>query len=63
MSNKQSDKEFWEWLQIGIDNNWITDTFCQTHDGGYEHMTDEEREEWEDGGDPCMTVTRVIYLG
>lgn len=63
MFNKQSDKDFWEWLQIGIDNDWITPTFCQTHDTGFEYMSEEEMQEWEDGGDPCMTVTRVKYLG
>jgi hypothetical protein len=63
MFNKQNDKDFWEWLQIGIDNDWITPTFCSTHDGGMEYWSDEESQEWEDGGDPCMTVTRVIYLG
>ena len=63
MSNKQNSKDFWKWFQEGIDNEWITETFCQTHDGGYGYMTDEERDEWEDGGDPCMTVTRVVFLG
>ena len=57
------EEQFWAWLKNGVENNWITDPFCQTHDGGYEHMTDDERQEWEDGGDPCMTVTRVKYLG
>ena len=63
MSNKLSDKDFWDWFQIGVKNNWVTDPFCMTHDGGYSVMTDEENEEWEEGGDPCMTVTRVVHLG
>jgi len=63
MSKKQSDKDFWNWYEEGIKNEWITPTFCETHDSGYEYMTDEERSEYEDGGDPCMVVTRVIYLG
>jgi len=63
MSKKQSDKDFWNWYEEGIKNEWITPTFCETHDGRYEYMTDEERSEYEDGGDPCMVVTRVIYLG
>ena len=62
MSNKPN-KDFWDWYQEGLDSNWITETFCMTHDGGYDQMSDEERDEWEEGGDPCMTVTRVIYLG
>ena len=63
MSKNLNEKDFWDWLQIGIDNDWITKTFCMTHDAGYEQMTDEEMQEWENGGDPCMTVTRVTYLG
>ena len=63
MSNKQSKQDFWDWFQIGLDNDWVTDPFCSTHDGGYGVMTEEEEKEWEDGGDPCMTVTRIKYLG
>ena len=62
MSNKHN-KDFWDWYQIGIDNDWITPTFCSTHDGGTDYWTTEEAEEWEQGGDPCMVVTRVIHLG
>lgn len=58
-----SDKEFWDWFNQGIDKGWVTNPFCQTHDGGYGEMTEEEVKEWEDGGDPCMTVTRIVYLG
>jgi hypothetical protein len=57
------DTEFWDWFNQGIHKGWITNPFCQTHDGGYDVMTEEEVTEWEDGGDPCMTVTRVTYLG
>ena len=63
MFNKSSDEDFWKWFQIGVENNWITDPFCATHDGGSNVMTEEEMQEWEDGGDPCMTVTRVVWLG
>jgi hypothetical protein len=61
MNDKE--KAFWDWFQIGVDNDWVTPPFCETHDGGFEFQTDEERQEWEDGGDPCMTVTRVKFLG
>lgn len=54
------DDEFGIWLRNGIERGWITDPFCVTHDGGYEFMTDEERQEWEDGGDPCQHVVRLI---
>lgn len=63
MYNNQNDKAFWNWFQQGIDNNWITEPFCATHDGGYDQMSEEELDQWEQGGDPCMTVTRVIYIG
>jgi hypothetical protein len=61
--SSNSDKAFWDWFQQGLENKWVTESFCMTHDGGYSVMTDEEMQEWESGGDPCMTVTRVTYLG
>jgi hypothetical protein len=33
------------------------------HDNGYEQMTEEEIVELEEGSDPCMTVTRLRFLG
>ena len=51
--------EIGEWLQIGIDNGWVTEPFCMTHDGD-PYMTEEEQEEWEDGGDPCAHVIKFI---
>jgi hypothetical protein len=63
MSNTANDKDFWKWFEEGISKGYVTESFCQTHDGGYGVMTDEERNEWEQGGDPCMTVTRVVWLG
>lgn len=59
MENINSE-EFYAWLQQGIDSNWITVPFCNTHDGD-PYMTDEEMQEWEDGGDPCMFVTKLLY--
>ena len=50
--------EVWEWLQIGIDKGWVTEPFCNTHDGD-PYMTAEEEQEWEDGGDPCMPVIKI----
>jgi hypothetical protein len=55
--------EFWDWFNLGIEKGWITQPFCQTHDGGYDVMSEEERAEWDEGLDPCMTVARMIYLG
>lgn len=49
--------DFAEWMRIGINNKWISEPFCDTHDAGY--MTDEEEKEWEEGADPCMPVFRI----
>ena len=61
MENEEN--SFWEWFNTGVEKGWITMPFCSTHDGGTEYWTDEEAVEWEDGGDPCMTVARVTFLG
>ena len=50
--------EFEIWLQNGIDRGWITEPFCNTHDGD-PYMSEEELQEWEDGGDPCQVVFKI----
>jgi hypothetical protein len=50
--------EFEIWLNNGIDRGWITEPFCNTHDGD-PYMSDEEQEEWESGGDPCQVVFKI----
>lgn len=50
--------EVWEWLQIGIDKGWVTEPFCNTHDGD-PYMSAEEELQWEEGGDPCMPVVKL----
>ncbi len=52
-------EEVWTWLQIGIDKGWVTEPFCYTHDGD-PYMTEEEEKEWEDGGDPCAPVLKIL---
>ena len=52
-------QEVWEWLQIGIDKGWVSDPFCYTHDGD-PYMTEEEEKEWEEGGDPCSPVLKIL---
>ena len=49
-----------KWLITGIANGWISEPYCNTHDGGFEYMTQEEINEWEAGGDPCCVVVRLI---
>jgi hypothetical protein len=50
--------DFFEWLTFGISKGWITEPFCGTHDED-PGMTDEEREAWETGGDPCWPAIRI----
>jgi hypothetical protein len=50
--------EFEIWLNNGIERGWITEPFCNTHDGD-PYMSDEEQEEWESGGDPCQVVFKI----
>jgi hypothetical protein len=50
--------EFEIWLHNGIDRGWITEPFCNTHDGD-PFMTEEESQQWEEGGDPCQVVFKI----
>lgn len=52
-------KDIHEWLDFGIEKGWVSPSFCHTHDGD-PYMTDEEAQEWEDGGDPCMFVIKIL---
>jgi hypothetical protein len=52
------DKEFGIWLQNGIDRGWITEPFCSTHEGD-PYMSEEDAQQWEDGGDPCCVVIKL----
>lgn len=49
--------EFYEWLEIGIENKWVSDIVCLTHAGI--PMTDEEVEQWQEGDDFCQFAIRV----
>ncbi len=61
LENIDSDHlEFEIWLKSGYDRGWITDVFCNTHDGS--PMTEEEMQEWDEGGDPCSFQVRLNYL-
>lgn len=55
--DKYNVTDFREWLEFGISKGWVSDVFCDTHDGG--PMTDEQAAEWEEGGDPCNTHIKV----
>jgi len=43
--------DFNSWMKYGYEKKWISDIFCNTHEGY--PMTDEEELEWENGNDPC----------
>jgi hypothetical protein len=59
-TNKDLDMlQFGAWLQMGITKGWVSEPFCNTHDGD-PYMTEEEEKEWEDGGDPCLHVVKLI---
>lgn len=57
--NIEDETEFGIWLQNGIDRGWISEPFCATHDGD-PYMSEEEQEAWEEGGDPCLLVTKIF---
>lgn len=46
-----------EWLQVGIDNKWISSVNCLTHE--FVPLTADEEREFEDGYDPCIPAVRV----
>ena len=59
IQNIESDfDEFEIWLENGIERGWITEPFCNTHEGD-PYMTEEEQQEWEEGGDPCQVVLKI----
>ncbi len=52
------EKNFEDWLLLGMNNGWISRPVCSTHDGL--PTTHEEDTEWEDGGDPCIYAVRLF---
>lgn len=51
---------FESWVQYGVDNGWCSPIYCDTHDGGYDYLTQEQRDEWDKGGDPCIYVMQML---
>ena len=54
------DLEFEIWFQNGIERGWISDVFCDTHEGP--PFTEEEMKEWDEGGDPCSFHVKINEL-
>lgn len=50
---------FDDWVAIGTTKGWISPPFCMTHEGD-QYMTPEEEAEWEEGGDPCCPVFKIL---
>jgi hypothetical protein len=50
--------DFNDWLALGLEKGWITEPFCNTHEG-YQFLTDEQQEEFNEGGDPCVVVIQI----
>jgi len=51
---------FYDWVKLGVSKGWVSEPYCAIHDGGYEYLSDEEREEYDAGGDPCEPVVRIL---
>lgn len=49
--------DFNTWLNFGIDQKYIDPPVCNTHEGV--RLFEEEEQEFEDGGDPCIPVMRL----
>lgn len=49
--------DFNEWLDIGLKNKWVSDPYCDTHDGG--PFTEEEWADLDEGNDPCRVCIRI----
>jgi hypothetical protein len=52
--------EFEIWLKNGYDRGWVSDVFCDTHEGP--PLTEEESQEWDEGGDPCSFHVKINAL-
>lgn len=50
-------KSFDEWIQEGIKQGWCGPPVCYTHDSF--PISEQEDEEFGDGGDPCMHMIRL----
>ena len=54
-----NEEEFGKWIRHGIEEGWVSEPFCNTHDID-PVMGEDEQAEWEAGGDPCQHVVRLM---
>jgi hypothetical protein len=52
---------FEDWLTTGIAAGYCSEPVCDTHDGV--PLTEEERDRFEDGEDPCIPAVRLLAAG
>lgn len=53
----EKEMTFQEWVDLGVNNKWVSYPVCDTHEGT--PFTEEESKDIDDGGDPCLVVMRV----
>jgi hypothetical protein len=53
-------KLFGLWIRFGMKKGWISKPVCATHEGTYEFESEESQAEWEEGGDPCVSVLVLL---
>lgn len=51
---------YYEWLHFGIKMGWVSTPYCDTHDTGWEWLTEEVKAEYDRGGDPCVLVLQIL---
>jgi hypothetical protein len=52
--------EFEIWLKNGYDRGWVSDVFCNTHEGP--PLSEEEMRDWDEGNDPCSFQVKINML-
>lgn len=52
-------KDVYDWLAYGVERGYCSEAVCNTHDGL--PLVDDEIDEFEDGGDPCIPATRLYH--
>lgn len=57
VDNDYNERAFWSWLNFGTERGWISGPNCGTHD--LYPMTEEEKDRFENGEDPCIWVLRL----
>lgn len=53
--------DVYDWVKLGEEKGFCSPPKCATHDG-IPHVGDEEQE-WEEGGDPCQPIVRLLHPG